>query len=77
VGFVTSDQNEVLAPAPGGEKLVNVFIPTTPNPTSGFLIVVPESKTVKLDMSVAEGIKYIISLGALAPDGAPAGAKPR
>lgn len=73
VGFVTSEQNELLATAPGGEKLVNVFIPTTPNPTSGFLIVVPESKIMKLDMSVAEGIKYIISLGAIAPDGAPAG----
>lgn len=70
VGFVTSDRNELLA-THAGEKLVNVFIPTTPNPTSGFLIVVPESKVTKLDMSVAEGIKYIISLGAIAPEGAP------
>jgi uncharacterized membrane protein len=75
VGFVTSDQNDLLAITPGGERLVNVFIPTTPNPTSGFLIVVPESKTMKLDMSVAEGIKYIISLGAIAPDVSPPGAR--
>jgi uncharacterized membrane protein len=49
------------------EPMVWVFIPTTPNPTSGFLILVPEAKVTKLDMSVAEGIKYIISLGAIAP----------
>ena len=75
VGFITSEQNELLAGRPGAEKLVNVFIPTTPNPTSGFLIVVPESKVAKLDMSVAEGIKYIVSLGAIAPDVAPSGRK--
>lgn len=75
VGFITSEQNELLAGRPGAEKLVNVFIPTTPNPTSGFLIVVSESKVAKLDMSVAEGIKYIVSLGAIAPDPAPAARK--
>jgi uncharacterized membrane protein len=67
VGFVTSDSNE-LAVSATGEKLINVFIPTTPNPTSGFLIIVPAGKVTKLDMSVPEGIKYIISLGALAPE---------
>jgi uncharacterized membrane protein len=63
VGFVTGEQTGL-----GGEKLVSVFIPTTPNPTSGFLVLVPESEIVKLDMSVADGIKYIISLGAISPD---------
>lgn len=70
VGFITSDQNEALD-RKTGRKLVNVFIPTTPNPTSGFLILVPEDKVTKLDMSVAEGIKYIISLGSIAPEYAP------
>jgi uncharacterized membrane protein len=63
VGFVTGEQ-----PGLGGEKLISVFIPTTPNPTSGFLVLVPESETVKLAMSVADGIKFIISLGAISPD---------
>ena len=63
VGFVTGEQSGL-----GGEKLVSVFIPTTPNPTSGFLVLVPESEIVKLDMSVADGIKYIISLGAISPE---------
>ena len=47
-----------------------IFVPTTPNPTTGFLLVLPESKVVKLDMSVADGIKYIVSLGAVPPENA-------
>lgn len=63
VGFVTGEQ-----PGLGGEKLFSVFIPTTPNPTSGFLVLVPEDEIIKLEMSVADGIKFIISLGAISPD---------
>jgi len=70
VGFITNDQNESLDQR-AGCKLVNVFIPTTPNPTSGFLILVPVDKVIKLEMSVAEGIKYIISLGSISPECAP------
>ena len=70
VGFITSDRNEALDNQTG-QKLVSVFIPTTPNPTSGFLILVSEDKVTKLDMTVAEGIKYIISLGAISPEYAP------
>jgi uncharacterized membrane protein len=47
---------------------VCVFVPTTPNPTSGFLMLVPDEKVTRLKMSVADGLKYIISLGAIAPD---------
>jgi uncharacterized membrane protein len=67
VGFITSEGSGEIA-ARMNEKLVCVFIPTTPNPTSGFLILVPEDKVTKLEMSVADGIKYIISLGAISPD---------
>jgi uncharacterized membrane protein len=63
VGFVTGEQHGL-----GGEKLISVFIPTTPNPTSGFLVLVPESDIIKLEMSVADGIKFIISLGSISPD---------
>ena len=65
VGFVTGDSHPGFKP---GENLVSVFIPTTPNPTAGFLILVPEASLTKLDMSVAEGLKFIVSLGAIAPD---------
>jgi len=71
VGFITSDaQGEIARKT--GQNFVSVFIPTTPNPTSGFMILVPEEKTTKLDMSVADGIKYIVSLGSIAPDALPA-----
>ena len=65
VGFITSEQADEVEKKTG-KKCVCVFIPTTPLPTGGFLILVPEEKVVKLDMSVADGFKYIISIGALA-----------
>jgi uncharacterized membrane protein len=70
VGFITNEQQgEVQKVA--GKKLVSVFIPTTPNPTSGFLILVPEEQVVKLKMSVAYAIKYIVSLGAISQESPP------
>ena len=49
------------------EPVVNVFIPTTPNPTSGFLLMIPASKVQELNMSVGDGMKMIISGGAVVP----------
>ncbi|MGO9586092.1 MAG: DUF502 domain-containing protein [Limisphaerales bacterium] len=70
IGFLTSEQHdEVQQKTP--EKVVCVFVPTTPNPTSGFLILVPEEKVTKLDMSVTDAIKYIVSLGSVSPEYAP------
>jgi len=67
VGFITSEQlAEVQMKTK--EKVVCVFVPTTPNPTSGFLVAVPEDKVTKLEMSVADAIRYIISLGSVSPD---------
>src|SRR5207244_107554 len=66
VGFVTGEQDEAFHQGP--ESTISVFIPTTPNPTSGFLILVPASDVKKLNMSVAEGIKFIVSLGAIPPE---------
>jgi uncharacterized membrane protein len=66
VGFVTGEQNHAFHD--GHEKTISVFIPTTPNPTSGFLILVPEADVTKLDMSIADGIKFIVSLGAIPPE---------
>ena len=70
VGFVTGEQHQEVQ-AKTKEKVVSVFVPTTPNPTSGFLVLVPEKELTKLDMSVADGIKFIVSLGAIAPEYAP------
>ena len=66
VGFVTGEQEDAFQS--GLEPTISVFIPTTPNPTSGFLLLVPASDVKKLNMSVAEGIKFIVSLGAIPPE---------
>lgn len=49
------------------KEVVNVFLPTTPNPTSGFLIMVPREDVIELDMPVEEGIKLIMTLGVFTP----------
>ncbi len=51
-----------------GEKMLNVFVPTSPNPTTGFLFMLPEKETTPLKMSVEEGLKMIISFGMTNPD---------
>ncbi len=66
LAFLTSDslgELNVKAPRP----LISVFIPTTPNPTSGFLILVPPEDVIELDMSVDEAFKMIVSLGVIVP----------
>jgi len=51
-----------------GEKMLNVFVPTSPNPTTGFLFMVPKKDAVAMDMSVEEGLKMIISFGMTSPE---------
>lgn len=67
VGFLTSQTKGGVAESSDG-KMVNIFVPTTPNPTSGFLIAVDESEVRYLDMSVGEAMKLIISGGAVSPE---------
>jgi uncharacterized membrane protein len=55
-----------------GREVVNVYVPTTPNPTSGFFLMVPVEDVVELDMSVDDGLKMIISMGVVVPNGAKA-----
>jgi uncharacterized membrane protein len=50
------------------QQMLTAFIPTTPNPTSGFLILVPKDKAIELDMSVEQAFKVIVSLGTLTAD---------
>ena len=76
VGFVTGE-GEGTAQKAAGPKVLSVFVPTTPNPTTGFLVLVPENELVFLDISVAEGIKFLISLGSVPPEHSqPSGAIP-
>jgi len=50
-----------------GEPMVSVFVPTTPNPTSGFFLMVPRREVVELEMSVDEGLRLLLSMGVVAP----------
>lgn len=66
IAFLTSEDHPEVSYRLNRE-VMGVFLPTTPNPTSGYLLVVPREDVTILDMSVAEGIKLIISLGSVVP----------
>jgi len=51
-----------------GREVINIYVPTTPNPTSGFFIMVPKDEVVELEMSVDEGLRMIISMGSVVPN---------
>jgi uncharacterized membrane protein len=74
IGFLTNKQPGEPQARVAGE-LWAVFVPTTPNPTGGYMLLVPRAGIIELDMSVAEGMKMIISGGAIAPPW-PAAKKP-
>ncbi|XBQ15894.1 MAG: DUF502 domain-containing protein [Oceanicaulis sp.] len=77
VAFVASRGRGVIREVVGkGGPVIGVFIPTTPNPTSGFLLFVPEASVVKLDLTVEEAAKLIISFGMVTPERLPEGAIP-
>ena len=61
IGFITGEETSTLAPHK--TKLLKIFIPTTPNPTSGFFCYAPEDKVEQLNMTVDEAFKLIISAG--------------
>lgn len=70
LGFVSSElKGEVKDKF--DQEMLNIFIPTTPNPTSGFLIFVPKNDTIELDMKVEDGIKFVISGGLVEPENMP------
>jgi uncharacterized membrane protein len=66
IGFLTS-QARGEAQSKTGADVLTIFIPTAPNPTSGFLLLIPRPEVVELEMSVGEGMKMIISGGAVIP----------
>jgi len=66
VGFLTSTGRGEIQHR-SGSTLLNVFLPTTPNPTSGFLLMIPSEDVHDLDMSIADAMKLIISGGAVVP----------
>ncbi|MEM9180346.1 MAG: DUF502 domain-containing protein [Pseudomonadota bacterium] len=67
IGFVSSHAKQEIGSKLGTSK-IGVFVPTTPNPTSGFLIYVEETETIPLEMTVEEGAKMILTAGLVVPD---------
>lgn len=67
MGFLTNKGIHVASTA-SGENLLSVFVPTTPNPTSGFIVMLPEQDVLELDLTVEDGFKYIISMGVVVPN---------
>ena len=67
IGFVTSDTKGEISSEVFKDS-INVFLPTTPNPTSGFLLFVPKKDTIPLSMSVEDAMKLVISGGAVTPN---------
>ena len=66
VGFATK-KNKTEISKKTNKNLINVFLPTTPNPTSGFLLMFPEDEVIYLDMTFEEASKFIVSAGTSAP----------
>ena len=67
IGFLTGQPGGDVANHLTGEY-VSVYVPTTPNPTSGFFLMMPKADVIELDMNVDEALKYIISMGVVPPD---------
>lgn len=72
IGFIsTTAKGEVSKRAGSGQKIQSIFVPTTPNPTSGFLLFFPAEDVIELDMSVEDAAKLVISAGLVYPEDLP------
>ena len=70
IAFMTNEntpENSEVARRLGKGDLISVFMPTTPNPTSGFLMLIPREECIRLDMSVSDAMRLIVSCGAILP----------
>lgn len=67
LAFQTGEVSKTIEGVLEQESMISYFVPTTPNPTSGFLMMAPRSKVIELDMSVDQALKFVISLGVVQP----------
>jgi uncharacterized membrane protein len=67
IAFQTGEAGKEIDTKLGSEPMITIFVPTTPNPTGGFLMVVPRNNAIELEMSVDQALKYVISLGVVQP----------
>ncbi|UCC82937.1 MAG: DUF502 domain-containing protein [Gemmatimonadota bacterium] len=67
IGFLTSEASGEISDTAQADS-VSIFLPTTPNPTSGYIVFLPRAQVRRLDMSVEEGFKLVVSAGAVTPE---------
>lgn len=67
VAFQTGDATKDIHDLTKQKQMLSLYVPTTPNPTSGFLLMVPRENAIELDMSVENALKFVISLGVIQP----------
>lgn len=67
VAFQTGDSAQEVKNVLNDDEMVSLYVPTTPNPTSGFLLFVPRKSAIELNMSVEQALKFVISLGVVQP----------
>lgn len=67
IAFQTADAVDEVQNRVGDKNMVSLYVPTTPNPTSGFLLMLPRKEVIELDMSVDQALKFVISLGVMQP----------
>jgi uncharacterized membrane protein len=68
LAFQTGDATPNVLNALSSEEMVSFFVPTTPNPTSGFLMMAPRNEVIEMNMSVDQALKFVISLGVVQPE---------
>ncbi len=67
IAFQTGDATQQVTQKFNEEPMLSLYVPTTPNPTSGFLLMIPRKHAIELDMSVDQALKFVISLGVVQP----------
>ena len=67
IAFQTGSPSDEVSANVSGD-MISVYVPTTPNPTSGFFLMMPVDQVIELKMSVDEALKYVVSMGVVAPD---------
>ncbi|MBO9512960.1 MAG: DUF502 domain-containing protein, partial [Variovorax sp.] len=71
IGFVTGTPGGDVTTYLRGEEFLSVYVPTTPNPTGGYFVMLRKSDCIELKMSVDEALKYVVSMGVVVPAAAP------
>ena len=68
IAFQTGETLPEIEKTLNTDSMISLYVPTTPNPTSGFLLIVPRASVIEVEMSVEQALKFVISLGVMRPN---------